>query len=140
MKKLPLLLVLWLLCPWAYGQDHKATVDQFFELVHCQEVLSRGFMGIEAFVASQKEALFKEYELDVHNPTDVATFDSLLHERMQMFERNAYVRLHERYVYDYPPEQVEGYLALANGSSEEDILRASNFRQEVDSLITYFQP
>ena len=97
-------------------------------------------MGIEAFVASQKEALFKEYELDVHNPTDVATFDSLLHERMQMFERNAYVRLHERYVYDYPPEQVEGYLALANGSSEEDILRASNFRQEVDSLITYFQP
>ena len=140
MKKIRILLFLLVVSNLAYGQDQKETVDQFFELVNCKGVLSHGFLGIESYVAAKKEGLFEDYELDFSNQTDVAAFDSLLHERIQMFERDAYVSLHSRYYYDYPPEQVESYLALANSRSYEDILIESNFKKEVDSLNTYLQP
>jgi hypothetical protein len=140
MKKLLILLFLVAASNFVYGQDHKETVDQFFEIVKCKDILNGGFQGIEAFVGSKKEALFKKYELDFNIQEDVATFDSLLHETIQMFERDTYVRLHARYYYDYPPEQVEGYLALADTKSYDEMLIESNFKKEVDSLITYFQP
>jgi hypothetical protein len=140
MKKIHLLLLLLLLGQWTYGQEQDETVDQFFERVRGREILNRGFMGIEAYLTAQREDLFRKYELDIRNEADVATFDSLLHASIQMFERNAYVRLHGRYYYDYPPAEVERYLALADSLSHAELLLASNFKEEVDSLITYYQP
>ena len=121
-----------------FCQSSEKKVEEFFDEIKCKELLKKGFNGIKSVIDSNKELLFKEYELDFKKQEDVQEFDSFLNEEIDLFKEEAYVYISVKYAESYTNEQIQGYIDLAkNKESNEDILVESNFKMELDSILEF---
>ncbi len=138
MKKTIFFILLLGLTNSSFCQSSEKKVEEFFQEIKCKELLKQGFNGIKSDIDSNKEQLFKEYELDFKIGEDVQEFDSFLSEEIDLFKEEAYVYISAKYSKNYTNEQIQGYIDLAkNKESNKNVLVESNFKMELDSILQF---
>ncbi len=110
MKKTILIILISGISNYVFSQSSEKKVEEFFKEIQCEKLLEQGFNGIESIINENKEKLFTEYELDLHNKNDVNKFDNFLKEEIELFKNEAYIYISAKYSRNYTEKQIQEFI------------------------------